>query len=187
MVSSYLTKADQALFACVNNAHHPYLDQFFNCTTNTLFGLPIYLLLYFFIKRNIGWKGIALFCFTIVLSDQCSATLLKPFFQRYRPCYEAHIQQVHLVGMYQGVYGFPSSHASNTFAFALLFWRLFKDRYRYSFLSFSWATIVSYGRIYEGVHYPLDCIGGALLGMGIGLWMHQIHVSFCTPAVQDQT
>ncbi|MEF2232592.1 MAG: phosphatase PAP2 family protein [Candidatus Cardinium sp.] len=166
-------RLDQALLLMLNKGHHPVTDHFFTLITDTFFWIPLYIFLLFFIRNTLGWYGVVLFILTIVLSDQSSATWLKPFFARYRPCYV--IPQVHLVGTHQGLYGFPSAHASNTYAFAMLFWRIFKTKYKYSGLFFIWATIVSYGRIYGGVHYPLDICAGAMVGCCIGLLMDQLY------------
>ncbi|TSJ81369.1 MAG: phosphatase PAP2 family protein [Candidatus Cardinium sp.] len=168
-----LHKLDQALFLVLNKWNHPAMDLFFTLKTSTFFWAPLYILLLFFIRKALAWKGVMLFILTIVISDQCSATWLKPLFARYRPCYA--MDEIHLVGTYKGIYGFPSAHASNTYAFAMLFWRIFKAKYKFSGLFFMWATIVSYGRIYGGVHYPLDVFSGAILGCCIGLLMDQAY------------
>jgi len=163
---------DSALFVVINHTTHPLADLFFYWLTDRFFWMPLYVVLFFFIKKNREWKGLLIFSLTIVISDQCSASLLKPFFARYRPCYDEYllsIHSVHLVGEHIGIYGFPSSHASNTFAFATLFWRIFHTHYPHTYLFFIWSTIISYGRIYGGMHYPLDVMVGAILGTGIGL------------------
>lgn len=175
MILTIVNSLDQALLLALNKWHHPTIDLFFTLVTSTFFWIPLYVLLLLFIRKALGWNGVMLFVLTIVIADQCSATWLKPFFARYRPCYTLPISQIHLVGSYKGLYGFPSSHASNTYAFAMLFWRIFKAKYPFSYLFFSWATIVTYGRIYGGVHYPLDVFSGAIIGCCIGLLMHQLY------------
>lgn len=166
---------DEALFLRLNQWHHPFMDMFFILVTDTFFWIPLYVALTFFVQKQLGWRGIALFILTIAIADQSSAAWLKPFCMRYRPCHAIASRAIHLVGNYQGLYGFPSTHATNTFAFATLFWVAFKDRYPFSYLFFIWATIVSYGRIYGGVHYPLDVLCGAIFGFCIGLLMAKIN------------
>lgn len=175
MTLTIVNRLDQTWFLILNKWHHPAMDIFFTLVTSTIFWTPLYILLIFFIRKTLGWHGVVLFILTIVLSDQCSATWLKPLFARYRPCYAMPISQIHLVGTYKGIYGFPSSHASNTYAFAMLFWRIFKTQYTFSGLFFIWATIVSYGRIYGGMHYPLDVFSGAMVGCCVGLLMDQVY------------
>ena len=68
------------------------------------------------------------------------------------------------------LYGFFSAHAANTFAIASFFYFSFKTRSPYFFLLFFWASIVSYSRIYVGVHFPLDIIVGGIFGILTGLF-----------------
>ncbi len=175
MMLTILNRFDQTWFLILNQLHHPVMDIIFLLVTNSFFWTPLYIWLIFFIKKRLGWDAVLLFIFTIVISDQSSATWLKPFFAKYRPCYVMPITEIHLLGSYKGIYGFPSSHASNTYAFAMLFWRTFKTLYPFSWLFFIWATIVSYGRIYGGVHYPSDILFGAIVGCSIGWWVHRFY------------
>jgi undecaprenyl-diphosphatase len=97
---------------------------------------------------------------TITLSDQLAAHVIKPWVGRERPC--SALTDVDLLIRCSGSPSFPSAHAANTFAGALYFSRFAPG------LTIPLAVIafiISYSRVYVGVHYPLDLIGGALLGM----------------------
>ena len=68
-----------------------------------------------------------------------------------------------------GLYSFFSAHAANSFAFATFIFFMTRKCYRkLSFVLFIWALIVSYSRIYIGVHFPLDIIFGAVYGIASG-------------------
>jgi undecaprenyl-diphosphatase len=106
----------------------------------------------------------------IVLIDQTSVHLFKEVFHRLRPCHQPRISHlVHIVNNHcGGQYGFVSSHAANSFGFATFTILFFKNN-RFSWFIFAWALLLSYSRIYLGVHYPSDIVGGWMLGIFWGL------------------
>jgi undecaprenyl-diphosphatase len=132
--------------------------------------IPFYVVIFYFIIKNYRLKALPIMFFlalTIFLSDQLSG-LLKESFQRFRPVHDPVIGPlVHNVLRKGGTFGFVSSHAANGFAIFIFTSRVFKNM-NYRFLLLFWAVLFTYSRIYSGVHYPLDIIGGAVLGWGIG-------------------
>lgn len=112
-------------------------------------------------KRDI-W-GIFLLIAVVLLSDLLSNTI-KHLVGRTRPCIAIEGARL-LVGCKKS-FSFPSGHATNIFA-AMVF---LSTRYRRAtpvFLVF--AVAVAYSRVYVGVHYPLDIMGGAVLGTSVAL------------------
>ena len=105
------------------------------------------------------------FAVAIGLSDFVSSGLIKPWVCRLRPTHEPALAgMLHLVNGYTGgLYGFVSSHAANTMACALLFSLLYKNKYATIGLML-WVALNCYSRMYLGVHYPGDIIGGLLVG-----------------------
>lgn len=166
-----LIELDKELLLFLNSFHTPWLDPIMFWITKTLFWLPLYLFLLFLIIKNFKkdtWIVLIGVAITILLADQITSGFMKPFFARLRPSREPSLQGlVHLVNGYTGgKYGFASSHAANTFATALFFWLLFKDRYRWVWILFVWAVVMTYTRIYLGAHYPGDILVGLLIGLG---------------------
>lgn len=106
------------------------------------------------------------------ISEQTSVHLFKEVFMRLRPCHEPTLAgQVRLVAnSCGGQFGFVSTHAANSFNLAI-FTALLIHRRWFTISMFTWAILISYSRIYIGVHYPGDVIGGMVLGCLIGCGM----------------
>ena len=171
----YLENFDQQLFLFLNQIHSPLFDELMRWITNRFTWIPLYLLLAYMAFRKTRLKQFLLILLSaallVTLSDQISVHFFKNIFLRYRPCHNEILQsKIHLINGCGGLYGFVSSHASNTFAMAVFMGMILKSFYpRIMVLLLLWATIVSYSRIYAGVHYPADIIIGALLGSLLAL------------------
>lgn len=102
----------------------------------------------------------------IGLADFIASGLFKPYFARLRPCHDPCLAEfINIVKGCGGRFGFISSHASTSFALAVFFNLVLSDRYLiFKIVLVAWAVVVSYSRIYLGVHFPGDILGGALLG-----------------------
>ena len=130
---------------------------------------PLYAFFIYLIIKKMkikAWLPIVVIVIAVVLSDQIS-TIIKKKVQRFRPTHDLVLaDKVYTVNNYRGGnYGFVSSHASNTFCVAYLIALILETSTFVTFLLFFWAILVSYSRIYLGVHFPLDIIFGAILGM----------------------
>lgn len=171
-----IVDVDKELFLYLNSFYNDFWDTIMLMITRKETWYPFYLVLIYFFIRNYKSKSFLIILFlilTIVACDQVSV-LLKNTIQRLRPVHEPAIEHlVHNVLRKGGLYGFVSSHAANTFGIFIFTSRIFKNR-GYWFLLFFWAVVVSYSRIYSGMHYPLDVVGGAILGWGFGLILYKL-------------
>ena len=176
----YLKNIDEALFLYLNGMHNNFFDFLMHWITMQETWYPFYLLLASWIIWKYKRKGIPvilILIISIVISDQFTSAFMKPFFERLRPCHDPQIGTlVHVVDACGGLYGFASSHASNSFALATLLYLFFRSNYRYTSIFFIWATLVSYSRIYVGVHYPGDIITGAMIGILIAWILYYLYV-----------
>jgi undecaprenyl-diphosphatase len=177
-----LIHSDQELFLWLNGIHAPWLDVLMFWVTFKYTWVPMYLILIFLSFKPGPKKGLG-FLFTVivavVIADQITSGLMKPYFMRFRPCHEPALQgMVHEVTGCGGSYGFASSHASTSFALAITWFTLLRPTVRYIGLLLIWAMIYSYSRIYVGVHYPADILIGALIGLMVGWLCIQVYYSF---------
>ena len=170
-----LNNLDANLFLFLNEKHNAFWDFVMFWTSNKLIWIPLYIffifLIYKYYKKNTLWVLLAA-VLLIALSDLISVHLFKNVFLRLRPCYEPALEGlVHLVNdKCGGQYGFISSHATNHFAIATFLSILLGNKINYFIFSILlWATVISYSRIYLGVHYPGDVLGGIVIGSVIGL------------------
>jgi undecaprenyl-diphosphatase len=169
-----LNSWDTELFLALNGANSSFWDLIMWWSSDKFIWIPVYLLFLFLLWKKYREKIWLIMVFTallIFLSDQISVHLFKDVFQRLRPCHEPSLDgMIHLVdGKCGGQFGFYSSHASNIFAIAIFVISLLgKKNLWLIFLILLWAGLISYSRIYLGVHYPGDVIAGALVGSLLG-------------------
>lgn len=174
-----LISFDRSIFLFLNGSDSTFLDGIFLSITKTSTWMPFFLcMLYIVIKNNNARRCLILLGLTVLLvvaTDQFSSGLCKPFFHRLRPSHDPSMENlVDLVnGHKSGLYSFISGHATNTFAIAVYFSLIFRNKMTTAVL-FSWAFLASYSRIYLGLHYPGDIIAGAISGSLIGLIFYYI-------------
>lgn len=166
----WLSDIEARLLLIVNGAHSPFFDAVMWCISGRWIWLPFYAVLAYLLFRRMSWKRASICLVTIGLiilaADQTCATLIRPEIGRLRP---ANLNNplssfVHVVNGYRGGrYGFPSCHAANTFALAVFMSLVIRHKW-FTVMMFSWAFVVSYSRMYLGVHYFGDLFCGATIG-----------------------
>ncbi len=182
---------DSQLFLWLNDKHNEFFDIVMFWASNKLIWIPLYIFFLYLIIKNFKSKSIWILLtigILILCADQFSVGL-KNYFQRLRPCHEPAFEElVHLVkNKCGGKFSFVSSHASNHFAIATFLSIIFKNTYKhFTLIIILWAAVIAYSRIYLGVHYPGDVIGGTILGILLGLFFGEIYLKVETKYLNKQ-
>jgi len=180
-METYLKELDTQLFFFANHQlANVVFDWLCPLLRNKFTWVPFYLAatVYLFIKHSYKalWL-IAAAALTVLLADQISSSLIKPLFERLRPCNEpAMREQVRLLVKCGSGYSFVSSHAANHFGIASVFVFFFRKTYL-SIALLLWAFSIAFAQVYVGVHYPFDVLVGGAIGFAIGgllAWILQL-------------
>jgi undecaprenyl-diphosphatase len=136
---------------------------------------------------QLGWKTWKWFLFALLnvgLSDQVSSSIFKPLFHRLRPCNDPALlgKTRLLLDHCSGGFSFTSSHAANHFGLAMFIfitWGTAQQKITKYF--FVWAGVIAYAQMYVGVHYPLDILGGTIIGLLAGYGMAILYLKWAGP------
>jgi membrane-associated phospholipid phosphatase len=153
--------------------HNSFFDLILPITRNPYIWAPLYLFIGTFMYLKFGKNGLIwslFFLITFAIGDFVSASIIKPIIHRVRPCNEAMwIDSIRLLVRKSHGWSFPSSHATNHFALATFSIITLKPYFKNMvYLSLLWAAVIAYAQVYVGVHYPIDVMAGALLGLWAG-------------------
>lgn len=170
---------DADILLWINGHSEEWLDEVMWTVSQTKTWILLYVVLAgLIVKKFRNWKVVLLllagFGVAVGLSDFICSGVLKPLVCRLRPTHEPALDPLHLVyGYTGGRYGFCSSHAANTMAVGMLFSLLYKNNLATASLM-AWVALVSYSRMYLGVHYPSDIICGLAVGV---LWAVLVYLA----------
>lgn len=173
-----LIQIDQEWLLAINGWHSEWADSMMWIISRPGTWIPLYLVLVGLLVWKYGYRrwymallAVAAIGLAAGLSDYISSGIIKHLVCRPRPTHEPAIENLlHIVRGYRGgAYGFVSSHAANTMAVATTFsliWRHLAGQHSGSvaILLYLWCAANCYSRMYLGVHYPGDILGGLLVG-----------------------
>lgn len=153
-------------FLLLNSFHNSLLDHFFKIYTyvgDGLFSVAVFILLLITGRRLLGVQVILAYAISGIISPICKNLFATPrpkaFLLQHNIDY-IYIDNIELVGNTS----FPSGHTISVFALAAILSLNARNKWL-GFLFFSAAALVGYSRIYLGVHFPEDVLGGSVIGV----------------------
>jgi len=174
-----ITNFDVSLFTLINiHGRNAPMDVIFPVLSNFgYFKIPTIVICLLVLYKGTPRfrKNVLIVVLSVLFSDFLASKALKPLFERIRPCHA--LAYAHILGRCSGSFSFPSSHAVNISAFAFAMSSFYP---RWKIVLWALAVSVCYSRVYLGMHYPLDCFAGALLGV---LFSH-FSIKFLSPLIE---
>lgn len=187
-IIQFLKELDLNLFLKLNSLHHPGLDSIMSFLSGQLIWIPM-IVFFIFRAKKIFTSRMTLYfllflILTLIATDVTSSYFIKNIVKRMRPCRLEEVKSlIYFFGQKcGGKFGFVSSHAGNSFALIFFSMRTLKLKGIYQ-LFWALPLLVSYSRIYLGVHYPGDIVGGILVGLFWSAVMSTLYLSI-KPRVQ---
>jgi membrane-associated phospholipid phosphatase len=152
-----------------------FLDGVADVITNVKYWYAVYTIFGLFLIYRYKLRGVAIVIAAVILitaTDSLAHYVLKPLVDRQRPCAiiasgEHIVPWIRLPSGLRFDESFPSQHALNNFAMGAFFVSIFK-RNKWIHLLWFVALVISFGRLYQGLHYPSDVLGGTVIGISIG-------------------
>jgi len=167
IIIEYLKYIDVTLFYFINvNLSNAAFDKLMPLVTNLKYWLPIYSIGAIFLVYRYKIRGLLIIILLLLTAGLCDWTgaILKDFFDRLRPCWE--LNNINLLVPCGAGKSFPSNHSANNFGAAIVLTYFFRQKWYYYYFA---ALLVALSRVFIGVHYPFDILGGAALGSIIGV------------------
>ena len=168
----YLNDIDTEVLLAINGLHGTFQDAFWWLISAKWASVLLVLAFVWILlhqNRRHALLTMAMLVLALVLADQISSGLIKHLVERLRPSQDPSLDNmIHIVNNYRGgKFGFVSSHAANSFAAATLIALVMRHK-AVTFSLFTWAVLQCYSRVYLGVHYPGDILGGMVVGILVG-------------------
>lgn len=183
-----LLEWDRETFIYLNSLGIEEFDAFWSIATNISSWTPLFILFFLLLlwknpRREAIFQGLSvvlLLLFILLLTD-----LTKEFVARLRPNNDESVNTLIRILRSPTGYSFYSGHAASSFSITTLVVLYLRDRLPWVWLFYLWPLIFSFSRIYVGVHYPVDIITGAVVGVFSALLFYKAYYRFIAPGLSS--
>jgi len=176
---------NESLFYWINQDgghHYLWLDKLMIFLSNPYSAiLPLSLLLLYVLAYDRRRWRILVGIVVVVVLDDWLGGIVKTWFSVERPC---HALEAVRVLQYCGVNSFPSNHSANTAAFAVYTFLFYRKSGWFIWLI---PLMVGISRIYVGVHYPQDVLGGWVFGSLVAVLGYYVHIKYVHPGDRTES
>jgi len=179
---------DKKIFLILNGIHNHFFDAVMSYLNSAWLWIPLSLFICYILIKNFNLKSKKSLFFNILiillfafLQFQICVKLIPSFFDdmvhRIRPCYDEYISMfINYDESYErSRFGFFAAKACLAFSIATFLYLSLWDKYKLLKIAFIIiAILISYSRIYLGLHYPANILVSAITGVLIGFVSYPI-------------
>ena len=172
---------DKVVFVYLNGLGSETFDGLWLIITKQINWTPLFLLVFYFLQKKIGWKNFLyyiLFISILLLICDQTANLFKETFQRLRPCNDPEIKDIIRIVKSSDTKSFFSGHATNSMATAVFTYLIMRKYYKHIYLLFLFPLIFAFSRIYLGLHFPIDIATGYAFGATFGFVCFKMYYKY---------
>lgn len=179
---------DKNAFLYLNNLGIEKYDLFWSTVTDITTWIPLFLLFFILLVKKYPKKEalfatlttLGLIFFIVVATD-----LTKEFVARLRPNNDKEINALIRILKSPTGYSFFSGHASSSFSITTLMVLFLRKKIKWVWLFYLWPFLFAFSRIYVGVHFPIDIIVGALVGVLSSFLFYGLHKKVIEPYIRS--
>lgn len=175
---------DRDTLIYLNSLGFEEYDLLWATITNIYTWIPLFL--FFFVL--VFWKFprreaiyVTLTIISLVVFILVATDLTKEFFGRLRPNNNSDINSMIRVLKNPSTFSFFSGHASSSFSITTVLTLFLRRRFKWVWLFYLWPLLFALSRIYVGVHYPVDIIVGAIVGVITAFAFYNLYTRIIAP------